>query len=64
LTAQLLGTGGGYVLFADGGKLYVWSSAVGTQTLFDATPGFAMITGKIVYFTNGNSQALYQVTLN
>jgi hypothetical protein len=64
LTTRLLGTGGGYVLFEDTEKLYVWSSAKGTQVLFDAIPGSPTITGHVVYFTNGTSNALYQVTLN
>jgi hypothetical protein len=64
LSAQLLGVSGGYVLYVDNGKLFVWSSSGGAQVIFDATPVVAMIAGKTVYFTNGASpQALYRVVL-
>jgi Putative Ig domain len=64
LSSQLLGVSRGYVLYADNSQLFVWSAGTGAQLLFDATPALAEISGKVVYFTNGQSQALYQVTLN
>ena len=64
LSGRLYGTGGGYVLFGEDSKLYVWSTAGGKQLLLDTTPGVARISGKTVYFTNGAQQALYSVTLN
>jgi hypothetical protein len=65
VAAQLYGTGGGYVLYLDADrKLYAWNtSSNSAQLLFDAAPGTAKIAGKTVYFTNGNAEALYQVTL-
>jgi hypothetical protein len=63
-TAQLFGIGTGYVLFENDGFMYDWSSAAGAQVLFNAVPQQpAMISGKTVYFTNGSTEALYQVTL-
>lgn len=64
-TAQLYGGGGGYVLYADvDGKLYAWNTATSNkQLVLDAKPGSARIAGKTVWFTNGVSQALYQVSL-
>lgn len=65
LTSSVLyGTGGGYVLFGEDSKLYVWSSAAGKQVILDAVPDTAAISGKTVYFTNGIQQLLYSVTLN
>jgi hypothetical protein len=58
------GTGGGYVLFAEASKLYVWSAAGGRQLVFDAVPDVARISGTTVYFTNGKQQLLYSVPLN
>jgi hypothetical protein len=44
--------------------MYDWSSAAGARVLFNAVPQQqAMIAGKTVYFTNGSTEALYQVTL-
>jgi hypothetical protein len=64
-SAQLLGTGGGYVLYLDlNKKLYAWNTATASaQLLFDASPVTAKISGKTVWFTNGNTQALYQIAL-
>jgi hypothetical protein len=65
LTSSVLyGTGGGYVLFGEASKLYVWSAAGGKQPILDAVPGVAAISGKTVYFTNGRQQLLYSVALN
>lgn len=63
-SSHFYGTGGGYVLFGEASKLYVWSAAAGRQLLFDAVPNTARISGKAVYFTNGTQQLLYAVTLN
>jgi hypothetical protein len=67
LSSQLgtvfFGSSGGYVFFEEGGKLYAWSSSGGRMLLFEAAPGQVRLTGKIVYFTNGTSQAVYAVTL-
>ena len=63
-TAQLFGVGTGYVLFENNGFMYDWSSAAGAQVLFNAVPQQPpMIAGKTVYFTNGSTEAVYQVTL-
>jgi hypothetical protein len=63
-TAQLFGVSTGYVLFENNGFMYDWSSAAGARVLFNAVPQQqAMIAGKTVYFTNGSTEALYQVTL-
>jgi hypothetical protein len=64
-SAKLYGAGGGYVLYLDlNGKLYAWNTATSSaQLLLDAAPGVAFISGKTVWFTNGKSQALYQVVL-
>jgi hypothetical protein len=64
LSARMYGTGGGYVLFAEDSKLYVWSATGGKQLVLDVSPGVARISGKMVYFTNGANQATYSVTLN
>lgn len=64
LSGHLYGTDGGYVLFGEDSKLYVWSPSAGRQLVFDSTPGTASIAGKTVYFTNGTKQALYAVPQN
>lgn len=63
-SSYFYGTGGGYVLFSEASKLYVWSAIGGRQLILDAIPGSAVISGKTVYFTNGIQQLLYAVTLN
>ena len=52
------------MLYEDNSKLYSWSAAGGARLLFDDAPGFAAISGSMVYFTNGQSKALYQITLH
>jgi hypothetical protein len=64
LSARLLGASRGYVLYDDNSELFEWSAASGAQLLFDSVPAVAGISGKTVYFTNGQSQAFYQLTLN
>jgi hypothetical protein len=60
---SFVGSSGGYVVFEENTKLYAWSPAGGRQLLFEAAPGQVHLTGKTVYFTNGNQQVLYAVTL-
>jgi len=61
--SAFFGSSGGYVIFEEHGKLYAWSVAGGRQLLFDSNPGQVQLTGKTVYFTNGNAQTLYSITL-
>ena len=63
VSSAFFGSSGGYVVFEEGGKLYAWSISGGRRLLFDSNPGQVNLTGKTVYFTNGNTQTLYAVTL-
>jgi hypothetical protein len=63
VSSAFFGSSGGYVVFEEGGKLYAWSSSGGRRLLFDSNPGQVNLTGKTVYFTNGNTQTLFAVTL-
>ena len=63
LGTAFFGSSGSYIAFEEGGKLYAWSGSGGRQLLFDAAPGQVHITGKTVYFTNGNQQVAYAVPL-
>lgn len=62
-TSNLLGVGGGDVVYIQSGKLYAWNPAIGSHLLLDTAPGFVIITGKTLYWTNGVSQAVYSFAL-
>ena len=64
LSSVFFGSSGGYIVFQENGKLYAWSPAKGRQLLFDASAGQVRLTGKIVYFVNGNQQVVYAVSLD
>jgi hypothetical protein len=57
--------GGGWVLYAELGKLYGWNSTTGHSSLLvDTVPGPLLMSGKTVYFTVGAAGALYKLSLN
>jgi uncharacterized protein YjdB len=63
LSSQLFGSSGGYIVFLESGGLYVWSPAGGRQLIFGPSPSQVFLSGKTVYFSTANQQALYAVTL-
>lgn len=64
-TAVLYGTGGGTVLFGEGGKAFSWNAATGGATRkLDAAPNQTVITGGQAYFIIGNSVTVYRMDLD
>ncbi len=70
-SSKLYGVGGGYVLFVEDSKLYVWSAAAGRRLLLDTTPippqnygKSPQIHGKTVYFMVGRNLSLHRITLD
>ena len=62
-TAVLQATGGGQVIYSQGGKLYNWNSVTGTSTLrLETAPGTVLVAGGALIFNMGSS--VYRVTLN
>ena len=62
-TASLLANGGGWVVYAEGGKAYSWNSATGIDRLrLDVAPAQAFVAGGSMVFTLGSS--VYRVTLD
>ena len=64
-TAVLYGAANGVVVYGMQNKTYTWSATTGqvANQLIDTTPGQVLISGSTMYFTQGNSQAVYKVTL-
>ena len=65
--SRFIGSSGGYVIFeeTDGAywNLYAWSATGGRQLIFGGTPSGVFLAGKTIYFTYGDQQWLYAVTL-
>lgn len=47
-SSHFYGAGGGYVLFGEDSKLYVWSAAAERQLILDAVPDTAEIAGMCI----------------
>jgi hypothetical protein len=64
-TAVLYGAANGVVVYGMQNKTYTWSATTGqvASQLIDTTPGQVLFSGSTMYFTQGNSQAVYKVTL-
>jgi hypothetical protein len=64
-TAVLYGAANGVVVYGMQNKTYTWSATTGqvANQLIDTTPGQVLISGSTMYFTQGNSLAVYKVTL-
>ena len=64
-TAVLYGAGNGSVVYGAQNKTYTWSAAnaQSSSLLIDTTPGQTLVSGSVMYFTQGASQAVYKVTL-
>jgi len=61
--SRLYGSSGGFVVWAEQGKVYSWNSATAANTLrIDLAPNQIIVTGSTMYFTVG--QAVYRVALN
>ena len=62
-TASLLANGGGWVVYAEGGKAYSWNAATGIDRLrLDVAPAQAYVAGGSMIFTLGSS--VYRVALD
>ena len=63
-TSVLYGAGGGFVVYGEAGKTYVWSAALGSsKLLIDGAPSQVLISGTTMYFVMGASQTVYRVAL-
>ncbi|MEY4750725.1 MAG: hypothetical protein RIQ60_2939 [Pseudomonadota bacterium] len=64
-SAQLYDTAAGRVIYGELGRTLNWSAATRQASLLiDAAPGQWKLSGDTFYFTQGNTQALYKLTLN
>lgn len=64
LATAFFGSSGGFIAYEKSGELYDWSPTGGEVLLFESSPGQLHLAGSTVYFTNGNSQALYAVPMH
>lgn len=63
LSATVLDVSGGTIAYAEDGKLWVWSAAKGSRLVMDNLPGNVRLGGQTLYFTTGQTCALYRVAL-
>lgn len=61
----LYGAGGGFVVYGELGKVYVWKSSSKTsQLVLDTAPNQVKLRGTTMYFVMGADKAAYKVVLN
>jgi hypothetical protein len=64
-TSVLYGAGNGVVVYGVQNKTYTWFGTNGqvANLLIDTTPSQVLISGSVMYFTQGTNQAVYKVAL-
>ena len=64
-SSWLYGSGGGFVAYGEAARTYDWNAATSHATLLlDAAPGTPLQNGNRLYFTLGQTQTLYKLTLH
>jgi hypothetical protein len=61
--SNLVGVGGGAVVWTENGQLFSWRPATGRRLLHPTTPGSVLVDGPSAYLTSGTSQAVYRVAV-
>lgn len=61
--SRLLAVSGGHVIYTRSGRMYRWNDVSGEQLLLETIPGNVKASGKQLYFSNGEAQTLYRLTL-